>query len=235
MQCLAGYSLSKSYIDSDQSIQVLTDASLEVNEADLICITGQSGCGKSTMLHILGLLDAPDSGKVLVRGKEISSSMPEAPKIRNSEIGFVFQFHYLVEDLTAKENVALPMIIAGQSSSVAYNHAVDLLNKLGLADRQNRYPNQLSGGEQQRVSLARALINSPAIVLADEPTGNLDPKHSAEVWEMILTLNKERGQAFVIVTHDHESARLASLTYNLADGKLSLLHSTRNPLGVVSS
>jgi lipoprotein-releasing system ATP-binding protein len=225
MQCLAGYSLSKSYIDSDQSIQVLTDATLEVNEADLICITGQSGCGKSTMLHILGLLDAPDAGRVLIRGKEINSVMSEAPRIRNSEIGFVFQFHYLVEDLTAKENVALPMIIAGYSSSIASRHAIELLAKLGLADRQNRYPNQLSGGEQQRVSLARALINNPAIVLADEPTGNLDPKHSTEVWEMILSLNKERGQAFVVVTHDHESAKLATMTYNLANGRLSLMHS----------
>lgn len=235
MQCLAGYSLSKRYIDSDQQIQVLTDATLEVNESDLICITGQSGCGKSTLLHILGLLDSYDFGRVLVRGKEISSSMADAPKIRNSEIGFVFQFHYLVEDLTAKENVALPMIIAGQSSSIAYRHAIDLLSKLGLSDRQNRYPNQLSGGEQQRVSLARALINNPAIVLADEPTGNLDPKHSAEVWDMILKLNRERGQAFVIVTHDHKSAKLASLTYNLADGKLNLIDHDTNPSGVISS
>ncbi|MDD4309029.1 MAG: ABC transporter ATP-binding protein [Candidatus Cloacimonetes bacterium] len=223
MLCIAGYNLCKSYVDSDQSINVLTDATLEVETAKMICITGQSGCGKSTMLHILGLLDAADSGRVIIGGREISSMMPEAPQIRNSELGFVFQFHYLVEDLTAKENVALPMIIAGSSSVVAQKRASELLSTLGLASRLSRYPNQLSGGEQQRVSLARALINNPKIVLADEPTGNLDPDHSAEVWQMILQLNKQREQAFVIVTHDRESARLASQTYNLAQGKLSLL------------
>ncbi|GAB1468388.1 lipoprotein-releasing ABC transporter ATP-binding protein LolD [Candidatus Cloacimonadota bacterium] len=222
MLCLAGYNLSKSYIDSDQSIHVLADATLEVREAEMISITGQSGCGKSTLLHILGLLDMPDSGKVVIGGKEINSQMPEAPAVRNKEIGFVFQFHYLVEDLSARENVALPMIIAGQSSGASLKRASELLSSLGLADRLSRYPNQLSGGEQQRVSLARALINNPKIVLADEPTGNLDPQHSSEVWQMILMLNREFGQAFVIVTHDRESARLASTTYTLTNGKLSL-------------
>ncbi len=222
MLSIAAYNLQKSYIDSDQSIHVLSDTNLEVGEAEMISITGQSGCGKSTLLHILGLLDTPDAGRVLIDGREVHSGMPEAPMIRNKELGFVFQFHYLVEDLTARENVALPMIIAGNSSSAALKKASDLLSKLGLADRLNRYANQLSGGEQQRVSLARALINNPKIVLADEPTGNLDPQHSAEVWQMILNLNKEQGQAFVIVTHDAESARLASQTYNLAQGKLTL-------------
>lgn len=222
MLCLAAYNLKKSYVDSDQSIHVLSDSSLEVGEAEMISITGQSGCGKSTLLHILGLLDTPDSGRVLISGREVHSGMPEAPMIRNKELGFVFQFHYLVEDLTARENVALPMIIAGNSSTASLKKATELLSKLGLADRLNRYANQLSGGEQQRVSLARALINNPKIVLADEPTGNLDPQHSAEVWQMILNLNKEQGQAFVIVTHDAESARLASQTYNLAQGKLTL-------------
>ncbi|PKN74042.1 MAG: lipoprotein-releasing system ATP-binding protein LolD [Candidatus Cloacimonetes bacterium HGW-Cloacimonetes-3] len=222
MFCLAAYNLTKSYIDSDQSIHVLSDANLEVREAEMISITGQSGCGKSTLLHILGLLDTPDTGRVLIGGREVHSGMPEAPMIRNKDLGFVFQFHYLVEDLTACENVALPMIIAGNNSTDSLKRATELLSSLGLEDRLNRYANQLSGGEQQRVSLARALINSPKIVLADEPTGNLDPQHSAEVWQMILNLNKEHGQAFVIVTHDTDSARLASQTYNLAQGKLSL-------------
>lgn len=221
MHCLAGYNLCKSYIDSDQSIHVLKDTNLEVQEAEMICITGQSGCGKSTLLHILGLLDKPDAGQILIGGREIHSSMPEAPLVRNTQLGFVFQFHYLVEDLSAQENVALPMIIGGKSSAVAIKYASELLCSLGLAERLNRYPNQLSGGEQQRVSLARALINSPKIVLADEPTGNLDPVHSSEVWQMMLKLNRERGQAFVIVTHDRESARLATKTYNLTQGKLS--------------
>ncbi len=223
MLCIAGYNLCKSYNDSNQNIQVLRDSTLEVNEGDLVCITGQSGCGKSTLLHILGLLDAPDSGRVVFGDREISSSFPEAPSIRNKELGFVFQFHYLVEDLTAKENVALPMIISGISSAKAQREASTLLGSLGLGSRLHSYPNQLSGGEQQRVSLARALINRPRIVLADEPTGNLDPEHSAEVWQMMQKLNKDRNQTFVIVTHDIESAKLANLTYNLAQGKLNLL------------
>jgi len=222
MLCLAAYNLYKSYIDSDQSIDVLIDTNLEVNTGELVCITGQSGCGKSTLLHILGLLDSPDKGKVFINGREISSTQPEAPLLRNRELGFVFQFHYLAEDLSARENVALPLIISGISSSRALLKADELLSLLGLANRINRYPNQLSGGEQQRVSLARAMINKPNIILADEPTGNLDPTHSAEIWYMIQRLNREMGQAFVVVTHDHESARMASRTFNLAQGKLSL-------------
>lgn len=223
MLCLAGRNIYKSYIDSDQSIHVLIDTTLEVKRGELVCITGQSGCGKSTLLHILGLLDSPDSGTVIINDREITAKDKDAPIFRNRQLGFVFQFHYLVEDLCAKENVALPLIISGSSSSAAMAKATELLGLMGLANRINRFPNQLSGGEQQRVALARALINSPMIVLADEPTGNLDPDHSAEIWQMILKLNRELGQAFVIVTHDHESARLASSTYNLAQGKLSLL------------
>ena len=227
MLSIACYDLCKSYIDSDQSIHVLKNTTLEVNQAEMICITGTSGCGKSTLLHILGLLDAADSGRVMIGGRELSAKMSEAPLVRNSELGFVFQFHYLVEDLTAKENVALPMIIAGSSTSTAFKRAAELLETLGLAARLSRYPNQLSGGEQQRVSLARALINNPKIVLADEPTGNLDPEHSAEVWQMMIQLNKQREQAFVIVTHDRDSALLASQTYDLSQGKLNLLPENR--------
>jgi lipoprotein-releasing system ATP-binding protein len=223
MFCLAGYNLNKSYIDSDQNIHVLRDCTLEVKPGQMVCITGQSGCGKSTLLHILGLLDAPDSGEVQISGRTVISTMQEAPSIRNHELGFVFQFHYLVEDLSARENVALPLIIAGQNSTKAIKKASELLSTLGLAERINRYPNQLSGGEQQRVSLARALINEPRIILADEPTGNLDPEHSAEVWQMMLTLNRQQGQSFVIVTHDLQSARLADQTYDLSSGKLSLI------------
>jgi lipoprotein-releasing system ATP-binding protein len=132
----------------------------------------------------------------------------------------VFQFHYLVEDLSASENVALPLLIAGESTAKALYRAVELLSLLGLQDRLNRYPNQLSGGEQQRVALARALANSPALVLADEPTGNLDPTHSNEVWEMMNRLNRDLGQAFVIVTHDVEAAAKATKTYELSGGVL---------------
>lgn len=199
---------------------VLEKATLEVANADLISITGQSGCGKSTLLHILGLLDDPDSGRVLVNGQEITARMPQANRIRNRDIGFVFQFHYLIEDLNARENVALPAMIAGDSQSKALIKADELLLRLGLGERKNHYPNQLSGGEQQRLALARALINHPMIVLADEPTGNLDPTHSLEVWRLIIELNKELGQTFVIVTHDKELAAMCNTRYELSKGIL---------------
>jgi lipoprotein-releasing system ATP-binding protein len=217
---LSAKHLSKTYIDSDQTIKVLIDASLDVERGDLICITGKSGCGKSTMLHIMGLLDAPDSGELHIGGKVVHSNSAEAPAIRNRDLGFVFQFHYLIEDLSALENVALPMLIAGKSEAQAKARAKQLLAVLGLAERINRYPNQLSGGEQQRVSLARALANEPKLVLADEPTGNLDPAHSNEVWEMIRSLNRDLNQAFVVVTHDVEAAQKANKSFELIDGKL---------------
>lgn len=220
MHIISGINLFKSYQDSDQVIEVLCDSTLEVNTAELICITGKSGCGKSTLLHILGLLDAPDKGKIIIGDREITSTSAEAPKIRNQELGFVFQFHYLVEDLSAAENVALPLLIAGTSTAKALQRARELLSLLGLEHRLSRYPNQLSGGEQQRVSLARALVNKPRIVLADEPTGNLDPGHSTEVWEMMLKLNREMGQAFIVVTHDTEAAKRANKVYELRQGAL---------------
>ncbi len=218
---LSAKHLKKTYIDSDQTIEVLTDACLDVSSGDLICITGKSGSGKSTMLHIMGLLDAPDSGELIMGGKVIQAKSPEAPMIRNRDLGFVFQFHYLVEDLNATENVALPLLIAGQNESKAKARARELLSTLGLSERLRRYPNQLSGGEQQRVSLARALANSPKLVLADEPTGNLDPTHSKEVWDLILSLNKgEFKQTFVIVTHDVEAAQAADQIFELVNGIL---------------
>lgn len=218
---LSAKHLKKTYIDSDQTIEVLTDACLDVTSGDLICITGKSGSGKSTMLHIMGLLDAPDSGELIMGGKVIQAKSPDAPMIRNRDLGFVFQFHYLVEDLNATENVALPLLIAGQNEAKAMARARELLSTLGLSERLRRYPNQLSGGEQQRVSLARALANSPKLVLADEPTGNLDPTHSKEVWDLILSLNKgEFKQTFVIVTHDVEAAQAADQIFELVSGIL---------------
>ncbi len=221
MICLAGYSLYKTYADKGQNIRVLIDAELEVEDGELVCITGKSGCGKSTLLHILGLLDDPDSGKVLINGSEVSSQHANAHRIRNRDIGFVFQFHYLVEDLNAVENVALPMLISGVTKTSALEEADKLLEMMGLSARRTHYPNQLSGGEQQRLALARALINKPRIVLADEPTGNLDPQHSAEVWDLLYQLNRDLKQTFVIVTHDRELAKQSPKTYELRDGKLN--------------
>jgi len=220
LSIITAQNLAKSYNDSNMMINVLRDVSLIVSEGDLSCITGRSGCGKSTLLHLLGLLDNPDKGTVLFDGKEIRSDSREAPMIRNKEIGFVFQFHYLIEDLTAEENVALPMLINGASRPQAIREAQVLLKRFGLEDRCRHYSNQLSGGEQQRVSLARALINKPRVVLADEPTGNLDPQKSGEIWQMIQDLNRELGQAFVIITHDREQAKLAKMTYELENGIL---------------
>lgn len=220
MHILAGVNLAKSYNDSNQHIEVLKDINLEVSAADLISVTGKSGSGKSTLLHILGLLDKQDSGKVLINGVEIVADSKAAARIRNKELGFVFQFHYLMEDLTAQENVALPLLIEGNSHSKSLHQARELLVSFGLGDRLHHYSNQLSGGEQQRVSLARALANNPRLVLADEPTGNLDPDNSMEIWNTIIRLNKEMGQAFIVITHDHESAKLAKHTYELDHGVL---------------
>jgi lipoprotein-releasing system ATP-binding protein len=218
--CLAGKSLHKTYSDRGQLIEVLRDTNFEVECGELVCITGKSGCGKSTLLHILGLLDDPDSGKVLIGGEEVSSKMAKANQIRNRDIGFVFQFHYLMEDLNSRENVALPMLIAGSNKHSAFQRADELLAMLGLEQRVNHYPNMLSGGEQQRLALARALINKPKIVLADEPTGNLDPQHSLEIWNLFEKLNRELGQTFVIVTHDAELAGRSQKRYELRDGIL---------------
>ncbi|HOH46242.1 MAG TPA: ABC transporter ATP-binding protein [Candidatus Cloacimonadota bacterium] len=220
MQILAARHLAKSYTDSAQTIEVLKDINLELNSADLVSITGKSGSGKSTLLHILGLLDMQNKGSVLINGEEVSASSKSAAKIRNQDLGFVFQFHYLIEDLTAEENVALPLLIDGMSHQKSLARARELLCGFGLGERLKHYSNQLSGGEQQRVSLARALVNEPKLVLADEPTGNLDPDNSLEIWNTILRLNKDLGQAFIVITHDHEAAKMAHVTYELDHGVL---------------
>ncbi|NLK50172.1 MAG: ABC transporter ATP-binding protein [Candidatus Cloacimonetes bacterium] len=223
MNILSATGIDKSFKDSTQTIEVLRGATLEVEAGQMISITGQSGCGKSTLLHILGLLDDPDRGELHIKGASVSAKSSSAASIRNRDIGFVFQFHYLVEDLTAAENVALPLLISGQKFKDAIKEAHSMLERLKLDERLNHYPNQLSGGEQQRVALARALITKPAIVLADEATGNLDPANSLEVWKLMKMLNEELGQTFVIVTHDRDQAAMADKTYELSDGKLHLL------------
>ena len=220
MQIIAARHLAKSYTDSSQRIEVLKDINLELDAADLVSITGKSGSGKSTLLHILGLLDQQDKGTVLINGEEASASAKSAARIRNRDLGFVFQFHYLIEDLTAEENVALPLLIEGTTHQKSLERARELLCGFGLGERLKHYSNQLSGGEQQRVSLARALVNRPKLVLADEPTGNLDPDNSLEIWNTILRLNKDLGQAFIVITHDHEAAKLAHKTYELDHGIL---------------
>ncbi|MDD3536157.1 MAG: ATP-binding cassette domain-containing protein, partial [Candidatus Cloacimonetes bacterium] len=165
----------------------------------------------------------PDSGAIYINGKKVSSLSSDAASLRNLHLGFVFQFHYLVEDLTAAENIALPQMIAGTSSGKAISHARDMLKRLELDALWQRYPNQLSGGEQQRIALARALINEPKLVLADEPSGNLDPVNSAGIWELMKELNRDLGQAFVIVTHDSDTASKSNKRFELSQGVLSPL------------
>lgn len=219
MTILSATNISKSYGE----IKVLKSASLEVCQGEFISVTGKSGCGKSTLLHILGLLDDAEGGELYIKGRRMSAKNPDAPAIRNQDIGFVFQFHYLIEDLTAAENVALPLMISGKKLHDAMLEAELLLKQLDLEARLTHYPNQLSGGEQQRVALARALITRPAIVLADEPTGNLDPANSIAVWKLMQKLNQELGQTFVIVTHDRSLAALGKKSFELEQGKLNLI------------
>ena len=194
--------ITKIYKDKTYDIQVLSDIDFDIKQGNMIAITGKSGSGKSTLLHIMGLLDEPTSGNIYYKDDIISCKDKNIESFRNKHIGFVFQFHYLLADFTAVENIALPLLISGTSLNKAKRRAVELLTDLNMADRANHYPNQLSGGEQQRVSIARAIINNPDIILADEPTGNLDKTHADDIIEIFKSLNNVNGQTIVIVTHD---------------------------------
>ncbi len=214
--------IQKSYQETAGRLIVLRDINLEIDEGEMIAITGESGCGKSTLLHVLGLLDEQDDGTLLYRGKEMKQNDRKVAQFRNKEIGFVFQFHYLLEDFSAKENAMIPALIGGKSRKEAESMALELLRLLEIDERKDHFPNQLSGGELQRVAIARALINKPSIVFADEPTGNLDPRHSEEVVNLIVRLNREIGQTFVIVTHNLNIAGQMQKHYLLNDGILQL-------------
>jgi lipoprotein-releasing system ATP-binding protein len=220
---LIAENLTKSYTDINQEIHILQGINLILEPADFTCISGQSGSGKSTLLHLLGLLDKPDSGKIMINDQIVIADAKHTPALRNSLIGFVFQFHYLMDDLNALENAALPLMVAGYSRKESLHKASQVLTMLGLKERSKHYPHQLSGGEQQRVALARALANSPAIILADEPTGNLDPTHSKEVLELMIDINSKLGSTFLIVSHDEQIALRSKSRYILQDG---ILHST---------
>jgi len=198
--------LKKSYNEASGILEVLKGVDLEINPGEMIAITGESGSGKSTLLHIMGMLDSFDSGKIFYSGKQIKMKDNDLNEFRNKRIGFVFQSHYLLEDFTAEENVAMPMFLATKDFKKSVIESRKLLEALDLGKRLNHYPNQLSGGEQQRVAVARALINSPEIIFADEPTGNLDSKHSNELINLLMNLNKKQGQTFVIATHNKEIA-----------------------------
>jgi lipoprotein-releasing system ATP-binding protein len=207
--------ITKYYSDKTYIIKVLEDLCFDIKPADMIAITGKSGSGKSTLLHIMGFLDTPNSGVLYFQEKPISATQKNIELFRNTHIGFVFQFHYLLADFTAQENVAMPHAIAGNTWSEAKQKAKVLLTELDLGDRLNHYPNQLSGGEQQRVAIARALINQPDIIIADEPTGNLDKVHSDEIINILKRINKEKEQTIIVATHDLEIANNMKSHYHL--------------------
>ena len=213
--------LYKSYYDGLTELPVLKGADLEVKKAEIVAVVGASGVGKSTLLHLLGGLDRPSEGTIFYEGADIFAlSDPELDRFRNEEIGFVFQFHYLLPEFTALENVAMPGLIARQQASVAHNRAKELLDYVGLGERLEHRPSELSGGERQRVAIARALVNQPRVVLADEPTGNLDQKTSEAVHDLLWTLNDQFNQTFIIVTHNQTLAQRADRLIQLVDGQV---------------
>lgn len=202
-------------------LQVLKGIDLMIPEKKIVTIVGASGAGKSTLLHILGTLDTPDSGEIWYDGENIARYSPgKLAAFRNKNIGFVFQFHHLLPEFTALENVCMPAWIKGDSKKEAEKKALELLERLGLQDRVAHKPAELSGGEQQRVSVARALINSPKVILADEPSGNLDTHTKNELHQLFFTLRDGLNQTFVIVTHDTELAAMSDQKISLCDGKI---------------
>lgn len=209
----------KNIFKSYDKLQVVKGVSLEISKGDLVCIVGPSGAGKSTLLHIIGTLDKADSGFVSINGQDIAALKDNSlSKFRNEYLGFVFQFHHLLPEFNAIENVCIPAYIAKKSESQAEKRAKELLDFLGLKDRMYHKPNELSGGEQQRVSVARALMNNPLVILADEPTGNLDTERSEELHQLFFDLKKEFNQTFVIVTHNELLANRADKKFSMKDG-----------------
>lgn len=213
--------LHKSYYDGESELPVLQGVNLEIYVSELLAIVGASGVGKSTLLHIMGTLDRPTTGSVLYDEQDVFTlSDTELARFRNKEIGFVFQFHHLLPEFTALENVAMGALISSSNNKSVYKEAESLLDYVGLSERLSHYPNQLSGGERQRVAIARSLINQPKVVLADEPTGNLDRRSSEAVLELLWDLNATSGQTFVIVTHNQELAQQVDRVIQLVDGKV---------------
>jgi putative lipoprotein releasing system, ATP-binding protein len=203
------------------SLQVLKGIDLCIEKGEIVSIVGPSGAGKTTLLQILGTLDKPDSGSVVVDGIETSTlSTNKLSEFRNKHLGFVFQFHQLLPEFTAIENIMIPAYIAGMKNKEAHNRAEELLAFMGLSDRANHKPNELSGGEKQRVAVARALMNNPAVILADEPSGSLDSKNKEELHKLFFDLRDKFGQTFVIVTHDETLATLTDRTIHLKDGRI---------------
>ncbi len=211
---------TKNIIKNYGNLAILKGVNITVQESEIVSIIGSSGAGKSTLLHIMGTLDKPDSGQLFIDGIDVfAMSNKKLAHFRNQRIGFVFQFHHLLPEFSAVENVCMPGWIAGISKKNAMLRASELLDLLQLKDRIHHKPNELSGGEQQRVAIARALMNKPSIVLADEPTGNLDSENSMAIFNLIRLLRDEMKQTFVMVTHNDELAKLTDRTFKMVDGK----------------
>ena len=218
---LAGHDLKKSFTLLDTRIDILVGVHFAVEHGETVAVVGESGIGKSTFLHILGTLDRPDSGKLCFRGKDVLLyENSELAEFRNTSIGFVFQFHHLLAEFSAIENAMIPQLINGIPKQKAMASAEAILRRVGLGNRLFHKVTKLSGGEQQRVALARALVMKPDILLADEPTGNLDKKNSEQIHELLLELNRELGMSLVVVTHNPELASQLSRQVTIIDGKL---------------
>ena len=202
-------------------LHVLKGVDIEISKGEIVCIVGSSGAGKSTLLHILGTLDAADKGEITLNNQQVNRLKGNAlAKFRNSNIGFIFQFHHLLPEFTALENVCIPGWIGGKKKKETLDKATELLQSLGLGERLENKPHQLSGGEQQRVAVARALINNPAIVMADEPTGNLDSANGRELHKLFIELRDKYQQTFLIVTHNEELAAMSDRIVHMKDGRI---------------
>jgi lipoprotein-releasing system ATP-binding protein len=218
---LEGRGLAKSYRSDGREVTVFRDLDIAVAKGEMVAIVGASGVGKSTLMHLLGTLDLPDAGEVFFEGRELFSlGEAERMRIRNQAIGFIFQFHHLLPEFTAVENVAMPLLIARRPEKEALSRAGEVLRELGLDERASHRPAQLSGGEQQRVAVGRALVTMPRLVLADEPTGNLDSRTSRDLIGLIRELHRERGLTSVIVTHSGAIASACDRVLYMEDGKL---------------
>jgi len=213
--------VERKYVMGETEVRALRGLSLKIDEGEFVALVGPSGSGKSTLMHLIGALDVPDEGRVLLDGKDISEyTESELAGIRGEKVGFVFQTFNLIPTLNSLENVALPLTFQGVHRDERNERAADLLDMVGLGDRTGHKPAELSGGEQQRVAIARALINDPEILLADEPTGNLDSETGEEVMKLLEKLNRDRGMTVVIVTHNPKDAAHANRTINMIDGTL---------------
>ncbi|MCB1582077.1 MAG: lipoprotein-releasing ABC transporter ATP-binding protein LolD [Marinicella sp.] len=213
--------LTKYFVDGDRKIQIFEDLNFNVEAGETIAIMGASGSGKSTLLHLLGGLDTPNAGEISIQGKAISKLNPkQRGLLRNQHLGFVYQFHHLLPEFSALENVMMPLLIGKTSKKIAKQKATEILNAVGLSERLTHRPAQLSGGERQRAAIARAMVTSPACILADEPTGNLDETTAAAVMELFVDLKKQFNTALVLVTHDQKVAKLMQKQYTLKQGEL---------------